>query len=225
MFYLLKLAVGALMAFTVFPVRQFARNWMAVKLGDDTPVREGKLTLNPLAHTDPIGLLAMILIGFGWGRSASINPNNFKCRNKKLGMTAVSLAGPVANLLFALVTMVIIVLGPRFGMSSTFVTVFEYIMLLNVRLAVFLLLPVPGFDGGDILMMFLPPEFVWRIIGYMQIIQLAVLLLLFVGPLGSLVDFISGWIINLMYMLVTLVSGGAGTGTLMQCIASAAGIF
>lgn len=204
---LIQILIGALMVFTVFPVRQYARNWMAVKLGDDTPVREGRLTLNPLAHVDPVGCIFMILVGLGWGRSASINPANFKTKNPKLAMIQVALAGPVANLLFALIMAFVIQLGEIFGMSDTLVTIFSVIMTLNVRLAVFLMLPVPGFDGGDILMMFLPAKFIWKFGAYFHYVAIACIILVCFGPLGVFVDFISSYVTGFVWMIAALVTG------------------
>ena len=202
-FDIMHILIGALMVFTVFPVRQYARNWMAVKLGDDTPVREGKLTLNPLAHVDPIGCIFMILIGLGWGRSANIDPRNFKCKNRKLGMIAVALAGPAANLIFAFLMSLVVYLGMAFGMNTTLVAVFDLLAMLSIRLAVFLLLPVPGFDGGDIIMMFLPAKFIWKYGKYFQYISFAAILLVVAGPLNSIITVIS----NVFYKFIYTVSG------------------
>lgn len=210
MFNLMKIAVGALMVFTVFPVRQYARNWMAVKLGDDTPLREGKLTLNPLAHVDPFGVIFMILIGFGWGRSATIKPSNFKCKNKKLGLIAVALAGPVSNLLFAFIMSLVYVIGFKKGMGDTAKQIISYIMILNLNLAVFLMLPVPGFDGGDIVMQFLPPKFLWKIGRYLQYISLAVILLVIVGPLGYWISFVVDAIAGKMIVLADILTAFLG---------------
>lgn len=205
--YLMKIAVGALMVFTVFPIRQYARNSMAVKLGDETPLREGKLTLNPFAHIDPVGVIFMILIGFGWGKSGHINPNNFKCKNKKLGMIAVALAGPVSNILFAFVMSLVYVAGYKLGMNDTLKQIISYIMILNLNLAVFLLLPVPGFDGGDIIMQFLPPKFIWKYAKYFQYVSLAVILLVIWGPLGSLISWIVSGIAGVLITASDLITG------------------
>lgn len=207
-FSIMRIAVGALMVFTVFPVRQYARNWMAVKLGDDTPEKEGKLTLNPFAHADLFGIVFMILIGFGWGRSATINPSNFKCKNKKLGMLAVSLAGPVSNLLFAFIMSFLYVLAGYLKWGSTALQIISYIMILNLNLALFLLLPVPGFDGGDILMQFLPAKFLWKISPYLRYISLGLILLILFGPLrgviGIAVQYVAYFLLNISDLICSL---------------------
>ena len=210
-FSIMRIAVGALMVFTVFPIRQYARNWMAVKLGDDTPEREGKLTLNPLAHVDLFGIIFMILIGFGWGRSATINPSNFKCKNKKLGMIAVSLAGPVSNLLFAFVMSFLYTLAYQFKWSETASTIIQYMMILNLNLALFLLLPVPGFDGGDILMQFIPGKILWKIAPYLRYISLGIIILILFGPLRGListaVSYVAYFMVSVSYKICSLFFG------------------
>ena len=197
---IMRIAIGALMVFTVFPIRQFARNWMAVKLGDDTPEREGKLTLNPFAHVDLFGIIFMIMIGFGWGRSATINPSNFKCKNKKLGMLAVSFAGPVSNLLFAFIMSFLYAFSVHLNWGDTAETIIAYMIILNLNLALFLLLPVPGFDGGDILMQFLPSKFLWKIAPYLRYISLGLILLILFGPLRGIISvaaqYVAAFMIN-----------------------------
>lgn len=204
---LMHILIGALMVFTVFPVRQYARNWMAVKLGDKTPELEGKLTLNPLAHVDPIGCIFMIIVGFGWGRSGTINPMNFKCRNKKLGMIAVALAGPVSNILFAFIMSLVVAFGLKMHMNASLLRIFLYIVQLNVNLAVFLLLPVPGFDGGDLVMQFLPAKVIWKIAGYFQYISMAMILLLCFSPLRGIVAFLASYVNSGIFMAASFIAG------------------
>jgi Zn-dependent protease len=149
----------------------------------------------------------MMLLGFGWGKSASIDPRNFKTKNPRLGMIAVALAGPLANILLALVIVLAVTICTYAGITNSFVQIFASIALLNIRLAVFLLLPVPGFDGWDILMMFLPVKFIWKIAPYVRYIPLIVILLIYAGPLGTFIDYISMGIISLMSELAASVSG------------------
>ena len=87
--------------FLVLPLHECAHGFVAHKLGDDTAKREGRLTLNPLAHIDYMGSLLMLLVGFGWAKPVPVNPRNFK--NPKVGMAITALAGPVSNLLAAVI--------------------------------------------------------------------------------------------------------------------------
>jgi len=129
---------------------------VATKLGDHTAEDNGRLTLNPLAHLDPIGTIALLLVGFGWGKPVPYNPGNLKRKTDEL---AIALAGPISNLLLALlVGLALSVLRhSSFGQISLIITVLGIIGSLNVILAVFNLLPLPPLDGSKIVMMFLSP--------------------------------------------------------------------
>ena len=81
--------------FMCIPIHEYAHAWAATKLGDDTPRYQGRLSLNPLAHLDPIGALMLIVAGFGWAKPVGINPNNFRIRRE--GILKVSFAGPAAK--------------------------------------------------------------------------------------------------------------------------------
>lgn len=196
---LIGLLIKALMIFTVFPVREYARNLAAVKFGDDTPALEGKLTLNPFAHLDPFGCVFMLITGFGWGKGASINPSKYKVKNKRLAHVVVSLAGPLANLLIAFAIVIIMrILSKTNTMNSTINEILSMVALLNVSLAVFHLIPVPGFDGGNIIMLFLPPKAAFAVMRYQQYIFIGMMLLIFIGPLNSVISVIVSSILNLM---------------------------
>lgn len=149
---------GVIIAITF---HEFAHAWTAYKLGDNTPMYQGRLNLNPLSHIDPIGLVMLIVAHFGWGKPVQINPNNF---NGKYSLSAseaiVSVAGPLANFIVAILFAIIYALlikfmGLQFMMSTGGVIV-EYIIILNIGLGVFNLIPIPPLDGSKILMHFLP---------------------------------------------------------------------
>ena len=141
----------------ILPLHEFAHGFIAVKLGDNTPRYDKRLTLNPLASVDIMGSLALLLFGFGWAKPVQINPRNFK--NPKRDMAIVAIAGPVSNLLAAFVGMCIlmpILLFASYNGFVLFVCYFlEYYIFVNIGLAVFNLLPVPPLDGSKILMAFL----------------------------------------------------------------------
>lgn len=147
---------------------EFAHAFVADRLGDPTPAREGRVTLNPLAHADPVGTLALpVMAGllhlpvFGWGRPVMTQPRFYTRRfSMRAGMAMVSFAGPLANLLQAVVTLgvikLLLVAGvDRPGLLDVLVTFF----MLNVTLAFFNLLPVHPLDGGKILAWMLPARF------------------------------------------------------------------
>ena len=144
-------------------VHEYAHARAAVALGDITPRMTGRLTLNPLAHIDPIGLLMLILAHFGWAKPVMINPRNFK--NYKRDDILVSLAGPAANLLLAFLTLVVLLIYSKlfFGrMSQGTYLVLQLIVLYNINFAIFNMIPLPPLDGSHILKHFLPARYAYR---------------------------------------------------------------
>lgn len=142
-------------------VHEYAHGWVADRLGDPTAREAGRLTFNPLAHLDPIGTLMLFLVHFGWAKPVPVNPYNL--RNPKRDMIWVSLAGPVANILLAVLCAQ--VLKGLFSMGITSDVLFRmlyYGVLINLILAVFNLIPIPPLDGSKILMGLLPPEQAFR---------------------------------------------------------------
>lgn len=144
--------VALLIALTV---HEAAHAWAAKKLGDDTAESLGRLTLNPLAHLDPIGTMALLFVGVGWGKPVPVNPNNFK--HPKLDNLKVALAGPISNLILALIaTAFYWVFRPDGGsLASDFTTTFVY---LNLVLMFFNLIPLPPLDGSKLIHLFLDEE-------------------------------------------------------------------
>lgn len=143
-------------------VHEYAHARAAVALGDITPRMTGRLTLNPLAHIDPIGLLMLILAHFGWAKPVMINPRNFK--NYKRDDIFVSLAGPAANLLLAFLTLVVLLIYSKFfgRMSQGTYLVLQLIVLYNINFAIFNMIPLPPLDGSHILKHFLPARYAYR---------------------------------------------------------------
>ncbi|MBP5686588.1 MAG: site-2 protease family protein, partial [Clostridia bacterium] len=96
---------AVIVIFLTLPVHEFAHGFIADKLGDPTPRYQGRLTLNPIAHIDPIGALGILLFGIGWAKPVSVNARNFK--NPKAGMAITALAGPVSNIIMAFISLVL----------------------------------------------------------------------------------------------------------------------
>ena len=143
-------------------IHEFAHGIVAYKLGDPTPRITGRLTLNPLAHLDLIGFLALLLVHFGWAKPVLVNPQNFRKLSRKTAEILVAFAGPLANLLSAFVSLLILKYFP-FGTLPTNISeplyyMFGYSVLINVAFGVFNLLPIPPLDGSKILEAFLPPK-------------------------------------------------------------------
>ena len=152
---------GVIVAITF---HEFAHAFVADKLGDDTPRRQGRLNLNPLSHIDPVGFFMLIFAHFGWGKPVEINPANF---NRKRSMSAqealVALAGPVMNLMIAIVLTIILfaitTFTHTFILSTTGMLIgltLQMAISVNIGLGVFNLILLPPLDGSKILMHFLP---------------------------------------------------------------------
>lgn len=136
-------------------VHEFAHARAAVSLGDPTPRLLGRLTLNPIAHLDPIGLIMLWLFKFGWAKPVPINPSYFK--NYRQDMLLVSLAGPVSNMLLALLTaFLIVILAKMQLLEGGWLKVLSMTYTYNIILAIFNLVPIPPLDGSKVLASLLP---------------------------------------------------------------------
>lgn len=152
--------ITLLIAFTIHELSHaLVAHWM----GDDTAKYAGRITLNPIAHIDPMGALMLLLMGFGWAKSTPINPAQLK-RRSPAGVAIVSIAGPISNLILAGMAAIILRLnplllnqsnGPILPSLGSFLTGF---FLLNIVLAVFNLFPIAPLDGDKILEYLLPPS-------------------------------------------------------------------
>lgn len=146
---------------------EYAHAKVAIKLGDDTPRIQGRDTINPLTHIDIFGLICLMLAHFGWGKPVQIDPRNFKKPLK--GQMLVSLAGPIMNLIIAFISLIIfdlfdvtsILSGVSANMKEAIMGVVYGIVIINISLSIFNLLPLPNFDGSKILLYFLPYK--WKI--------------------------------------------------------------
>lgn len=190
---LIYILVALMIIFLVMPFHEWAHAFTAYKLGDTSVKYRKRLTLNPLEHIDPMGALMIILLGFGWAKPVPINDRNFK--NPKVGMGITALAGPVANLVAALVGGLIynaiITFAPLSFLADGFgwyvLYFFALYMQLNITLAVFNLLPIPPLDGSKILFMFLPDKWVYTLYKYERYFFIAILALVWLDilPIGA----------------------------------------
>lgn len=144
-----------------FTFHEYAHAVVADKLGDKTPRFQGRLTLNPLVHIDPIGFIMILIFRFGWAKPVEINPNAFKHYSKD--DLKVSISGPIANLAVAFVASFIYILlckyMPISEMGTIIITIFGYMVSMNCTFFVLNLLPLPGFDGFHILRDLFPKVF------------------------------------------------------------------
>ena len=156
--FLMNMIAGLPGIIIAMVIHEYAHARVAVALGDFTPRMMGRLTLSPMAHLDPIGLLMLLVAHFGWAKPVQINPYNFE--NPRRDDILVSVAGPAANLITAFVTMLLIVFMAKLDlpMSDGMYLVFNFIMIININFAIFNMLPIPPLDGSHILKQLLPYE-------------------------------------------------------------------
>lgn len=214
---LINLASVAFVVFCTLPVHEFAHAWTAVKLGDDTPRLQGRLTLRPMAHIDIMGALMILLVGFGYAKPVRVNMHNLK--NGRKSFALVALAGPVSNIIMALVftflQTVICVIVVNASLPSVIYTVlgsfFSFAASINISLAVFNLLPIPPLDGSRIANLILPSKYYFTIMKYERYIMIGMFVLLWTGILTKPLSLLAGlvsmgmeYIVNLPFELMGL---------------------
>lgn len=198
----LQYLLRAIVVLIAIPFHEAAHALVSHWLGDDTALRAGRLSLNPMRHFDPLGALCMLIGGVGWARPVGINPRNY--RNPKVGMAISAAAGPVSNFLLAWLSMILykVVLYSGLAGRVSPLAMFLYDMVvMNLSLAVFNLIPVPPFDGSRIALLFLPERLYFKAMRYERYIMLAVLALVFLGalnvPLSVAVNFLWNRLVDL----------------------------
>jgi Zn-dependent protease len=197
---ILAIAVALVVGITF---HEFSHAFVADSLGDHRPRALGRVSLNPLRHLDPLGAIFLLLVGFGWGKPVPVNPASL--RPGRVGLAYVSAAGPIANVavavVFAVVLRVLEILGVD---SSLLLGVLAYIVLLNLALAIFNLLPIAPLDGWNFVMGVAPLRTVFTLQRYQQYGLLLLLLLVVLsysgaGPIN--------WIFDLATALARLLIG------------------
>lgn len=190
----------------VLPLHELAHGWVAGKLGDPTARLERRLTLNPLASVDPVGTVWLFLFGFGWAKPVPVNPRYFK--KPKRDMAIVAAAGPISNVLAALVGAIpataMMLFAPYNGVTSFIFTLLHYYVTVNVTLAVFNLLPVPPLDGSRILGAFLSDRALEMYYRYQNIFVMVMFVLMFSGAFSGPLYVIENWLTRGIFFVTSL---------------------
>lgn len=196
--------------FCTLPFHEYAHALVATKLGDQTARLSGRLSLNPMRHIDPLGALMIVLVGFGYAKPVPVNPRNFK--NPKVGMALTALAGPCANLLMAIVFLLLKNIILLFPTSNPIVLALAYFFIfaasINIGLAVFNLLPIPPLDGSRILQLIIPSKYYFKFLQYERYVVIVVFVLLLTGILSRPLGYLQSLLYNGLNFLVSLPFGG-----------------
>lgn len=211
LFNLLISVPGVLVAITF---HEFAHAFAADKLGDDTARREGRLSLNPKDHIDPIGGLMLLVAGFGWGKPVQVNPRNYTRRmSMEKGEAIVSIAGPAMNFVLAFIFSLIYCAIYKFAdaaflastVGSAIILIVSGIVTINIGLGVFNLIPLPPLDGSKVLIPFLPYKAKEWFINNSQIFYIIFVLIWLTGIAGSIItpviNLVSNGILGLARMI------------------------
>lgn len=211
--FLISVLLSLPIVFLALSVHETAHGYVAYKLGDPTARNLGRLTLNPIKHIDPIGFICMLLCGYGWAKPVPVNTRYFKKPKRDMALTG--LAGPVSNILLAILfilmlrveTLVLEFFPPETDFQlNVYVLLYQFLSIgfdLNITLAVFNLIPCPPFDGSRIFLVFLPTNLYFKIMKYEQYIYIALMIALVFGLLDGPINFVSGLFKNLIFRLVS----------------------
>lgn len=180
-----------------FPIHECAHALVAYWLGDDTASSQGRISLNPFVHLEIAGTVSILLFGIGWAKPVPVQP--YRCRKVKTQKAAMALtaaAGPISNILMALIFMIInkilLLAIPSEPIMPYIMAALSLIITINLSLAVFNLLPIPPFDGSRIFLIFLPSKYYFAIMKYEQFFMIIILILLGTDTLQIPFSILSG---------------------------------
>lgn len=177
---------------------EVAHGWVAYLFGDDTARRSGRLSLNPMMHLDPMGTLALFIVGFGWAKPVPVN--YLKLRNFRLGLIAVSLAGCLTNIIIATVAIFLLQFQNIIA-NSLVASILLVLVRVNIILGAVNLIPIPPLDGSKILMGFLPSE-AQRSLARIEPYGFFILIfLLFTGLLNPVIVFVQ----RLIFLIINVI--------------------
>lgn len=196
----------AILIFTSMPIHEWAHAFVAYKLGDDTAALRGRLTLNPLAHLDPVGTIGLLIAGYGWGKPVPVNPYRLR-GNMRFSWALVSGAGPFSNFVLAMLGAIPFRmgwLGANLSSGFSLESILLQFVLINLGLMVFNLVPFPPLDGSRILAWLLPPRWASAMDRLEQIGGFGLLMVLFLfsrlGLLSRIINPVFSFLVRALFM-------------------------
>ncbi len=192
-------------------MHEYAHAYVSYKLGDDTAKNMGRMSVNPFVHLDLFGTICLVLLGFGWAKPVGINPDKFK--NRKKGMLLSAIAGPVMNLLIAVIAVFIYLLLIKIFYSSTsdtfniFLNIIYYIFIYNVYLCIFNLLPLPPLDGSKVLAAFLPERLEYKFYQYERQMYFILLILIITQVVVKIMNVLGSGLANIIFNVIYKILG------------------
>ena len=211
---IVRIVASLAIIFLVMPFHEFAHGFVANLCGDNTAKLTGRLSMNPLNNVDPLGAAAILFLGMGWAKPVPVNVYNFK--NKRLGTFLTYFAGPVLNILAAILAGLIFNTFLHFSYSfsknllNVILLFLYYFMQISIGIATFNLVPLPGLDGFFMLSVFVPDKLLMKFYRYQHYIMFGVMLLIFAGLLSAPLSMVDYYIYRGIIRLTAIPFGTTG---------------